>query len=129
MELKNMRHELFCHAYIKHMVVAHAYREVYPKSKNPDKDGYKLMIREDIKARIGELKEEVYKEKVADTLEVLSTLTEVARGESQHESWSVSNQLKALELLGKYHVLFTEKVEQTNKEEVVVELLVVDDED
>lgn len=72
-----------------------------------------------IKERL-QLKED---ERIATANEVLQYLTSVLRGEEKDQfgfDASLKDRNKAAELLGKRYMLFTDKVEQTNKGEINV---------
>lgn len=64
----------------------------------------KPQIAQAIKERLAEKKD------VMSADEVLETLTKIARNQN---GWQVAGQMKALELLGKHHKLFTDKVEHS----------------
>lgn len=85
---------------------------------------YKLLANVGIKAYIEKRMEELKTERVADQQEILETLTAVIRGEAkgtelvgkgkgkqavQQEPPSVSDKIRAAELLGKRYVMWTEK--------------------
>lgn len=83
--------------------------------------GTENLIKPNIKNYIDERLEELKSERTADAQEVLEYLTGVMRGDEKEEVMtedgvayrepSVKDKLKAAELLGKRHALFTEKQE------------------
>ncbi len=94
--------------------------------------GNRLLTKVDIKKYIDEQLTMIHSEKTADAQEVIEYLTSVMRGESQGEelvnefigdgcsqpkkvmkSPSEKDKLRAAELLGKYHGVFTERTEVT----------------
>lgn len=87
--------------------------------------GNENMKKPEIKAYIEEGLAKIHSAKVADATEVLEYLSSVMRGEDTetvatakglYEGVEVSakDRIKAAELIGKRHSLFTDKVEQTN---------------
>lgn len=89
-------------------------------------EGHKLLKNPKIRSYIDERLEQLDSEKVADQQEVLSYLTSVMRGETQEQTLcsigelgqrvididvGAKDRIKAAELLGKRHRLWTDKVE------------------
>ncbi|HFI0106433.1 TPA: terminase small subunit [Streptococcus suis] len=89
-------------------------------------EGHKLLRNPKIKCYIDERLEELKSEKVADQQEVLEYLTSVMRGQTQEQTLcsigelgqqvididvGAKDRIKAAELLGKRHRLWTDKVE------------------
>lgn len=90
--------------------------------KNPMQEGSRLLRNDEIRARI----EEFLAPKYATAEQVLQELTEVglsewrdfltiktAHGETVDVRMDLGSKVKSLELLGKYHQLFTDKVEHS----------------
>ena len=90
--------------------------------------GSENLLKPVIKSYIDKRLEELKSEKVADQQEVLEFLTSVMRGEKQEQTLcsmgelgqtvididvGAKDRIKAAELIGKRHRLWTEKVEQT----------------
>lgn len=89
--------------------------------------GYKNMMKVDILADI----EEAFKTRAMSLDEVLSRLTNMARGlepSKISDGKAVYDALAALHLMAKYHGLLKERIEQTVKDEHEVILRVVRDE-
>ena len=98
--------------------------------------GYENLTKPHIKSYIDERLELLDKVRIMKMNEALIRLSEKARGESYEEIVTVTqlgevvkterkisekDQLKALELIGKYHKLFTDKVEANISQQVIFE--------
>ena len=98
--------------------------------------GYENLTKPHIKRYIDERLELLDKVRIMKMNEALIRLSEKARGESYEEIVTVTqlgevvkterkisekDQLKALELIGKYHKLFTDKVEANISQQVIFE--------
>ena len=98
--------------------------------------GYENLTKPHIKSYIDERLELLDKVRIMKMNEALIRLSEKARGESYEEIVTVTqlgevvkterkisekDQLKALELIGKYHKLFTDKVEANINQQVIFE--------
>ena len=98
--------------------------------------GYENLTKPHIKIYIDERLELLDKVRIMKMNEALIRLSEKARGESYEEIVTVTqlgevvkterkisekDQLKALELIGKYHKLFTDKVEANISQQVIFE--------
>ena len=98
--------------------------------------GYENLTKPHIKSYIDERLELLDKVRIMKMNEALIRLSEKARGESYEEIVTVTqlgevvkterkisekDQLKALELIGKYHKLFTDKVEANVNQQVIFE--------
>lgn len=98
----NQRQKLFADKYVECWNATEAYKYAYPKAtdKTAGANGHKLLKNTEISQYI--------EQKVNDIMpmgEVLKRLADEARGEDK------SNRIKALELLGKRHKLFTDRIE------------------
>lgn len=98
--------------------------------------GQENLTKPDIKKYIDEKMEQLKSDKVADQQEILEFLTSVVRGEKTEQTLigegmgeqritdieiAANQRIKAAELLGKRYSMWTDKVEQTNRNiEVVV---------
>ena len=98
--------------------------------------GQENLTKPDIKKYIDEKMERLKSDKVADQQEILEFLTSVVRGEKTEQTLigegmgeqritdieiAANQRIKAAELLGKRYSMWTDKVEQTNRNiEVVV---------
>lgn len=109
MPLANAKHEAVALAYLTDPQKngTRAYREVYGCSYPAAKTGYsRLLTNVDFAARIADLHEQAVQGTVMAAQEALERISARARDEAEgHEAL----QLRALELMGKHHVLFTEK--------------------
>lgn len=71
----------------------------------------KAEVAEYIASRKAEIEKQLQINTIADIAEIAETLTDIIRDENNR----LSDKLKAMELLGKHHKMFTDKVEQTNE--------------
>ena len=131
------KQKFFADEYLTDLNATRAYLKIY---KNCKTDGAaaacasKLLRNAKVKKYIEERLEEVRSEKVADIQEVMEYLTSVMRGERKEEAlvWagdgkqeiteisvSEKDKLKAAELLGKRHGMFTEKIDMGGVAKVV----------
>lgn len=130
----------FCHEYIKDRNATQAAIRAGYSEKTAGQMGFENLKKPEIILRIKELEDEVRAKNVASAHEVEAYLTSVLRGESESEIVVVEGEgdgvssarrmkkapdekerLKAAELLGKRHGLFTEKLE------IASEVVIVDD--
>jgi hypothetical protein len=102
--LANARHEAFARAIVKGKSAAAAY--VAAGYKADDGNAIRLTGNDRVAARIAELKEQAAQGAVMAARETLERISARARDQTKgHEAL----QLRALELMGKHHELFTEK--------------------
>tara|TARA_R100001086_G_C11848201_1_gene260872 strand:- start:24602 stop:25105 length:504 start_codon:yes stop_codon:yes gene_type:complete len=136
-ELKNKRHETFCHEYLKDLNATRAYKDVY-KTKNQrtaESAAQRLLSNVEVQRRVQELMDERSERVKIDADYVLNTIQEVAErcmqrapvmvrlgkemvqaiDEEGRHVWRFdsSGANKSLELLGKHLKLFTEKFEHS----------------
>lgn len=122
----------FCDEYLTDCNGARAYKAVYPSVKKDETaraNSSRLLARADIKEYIKEQVEKLHNEKMADAKEVIEYLTAVMRGETSAAVLAVGvtglqqvimkppdekERLKAAELLGKYHAIFTDRAKVEN---------------
>ena len=99
-----------------------------------------LLKREDVQSYIAFLNEDMRNSRIASAQEVAERLTRIARGEGEEEvvtnsgmkvlkGTDVKDRIKALELLGKKHAMFTEKVETKQEFNFVIDIEDDNDED
>ena len=101
-------------AFINGVLEGKSQREAYKAAynckrmsdKTIDEEACRLMSAPKVAARYAELMDKAASEAVATAQEVLESLTGIAMA---GENEKTTDRLKALELLGKYHALFTEK--------------------
>lgn len=120
--LKNKRHEMFCHEYIKDMNATQAAIRTGYSKKTAKMQGSRLMTNDDIKMRVAELRDAYLDENIMTAKQVEYELTRIALGlstektvviEGQGDGWSTArimdkppderSRLKALELMAKRH--------------------------
>jgi len=128
----NDKRRRFADEYLIDLDVARAYMVAYPNIKKHEtarKLGGRLMSIDAVRTYIDERLEVIQNQKTADAREVMEYLTSVMRGESKAEVVVVEGtgdgcssacgfmktpdekeKLKAAELLGKRHGIFTEKL-------------------
>ena len=126
-----MKHEVFCHQYIKFSGNQRkAYLYVYPESKpeSADAQAHKLMRNNQVIARIDELKQELLESEVITKQELIRDLKEIknrcmqnipvmeydkSEGKMVHNGeyqFKEQGALKAVELMGKMIAVFTDNV-------------------
>ena len=119
------KQRIFADEYLKDLNGTRAYKVAYPavkKDTTAATNAGRLLRNAEVKTYIDEQLEIMHNERTADAQEVLEYLTAVMRGE-QTETVATSkglydgvevgakDRLKAAELLGKRHALFTDKVD------------------
>ena len=123
------KRQIFADEYLKDLNGTRAYKVAYPNIKKDQiaaTNAGRLLRIAEVKAYIDAQLEIMHNERQADAQEVLEYLASVMRGEQQEQtliSFGESGQgitdidvgakdrLKAAELLGKRHALFTDKVD------------------
>lgn len=134
----NRKQELFCIEYVKTLNATQAYKAVYSTKSKPiaqstaEVNGCKLLKDTRVKQRIDELMDEIKSEKIASAEEVLETLTAILRGEVDErfqEDLNLHHIMKASELLGKRHKLFTDKIETDMNLDIEINLTGLDEEE
>jgi len=124
----NARQKAFCEFYVASGNATEAAIKAGYKEKNARKIGSENLTKTDIKAYVKELMDKAESERIASAEEVLQNLTAMMRGEIQEEvvvvegkgdgistasiikkQVSAKERIKAAELLGKRHALFTDK--------------------
>ncbi|WP_159723159.1 terminase small subunit [Enterococcus sp. CSURQ0835] len=123
------KQQIFADEYLKDLNGTRAYKVAYPsvkKDASARANASKLLTNTNIKTYIDEQLEKAHNDRTADAQEVLEYLTAVMRGEETEPSLigvgegaqavidmgvGAKDRLKAAELLGKRHMLFTDKVD------------------
>lgn len=123
------KQQIFADEWLKDMNGTRAYKAAYPNVKKDTTaatNAGRLLRNAEVKAYIDEQLEIMHNERTADAQEVLEYLTSVMRGEEQEQTLiglgegaqgvtsievGAKDRLKAAELLGKRHALFTDKVD------------------
>lgn len=116
----------FCDYYVESANATEAAIKAGYSKKTARKIGSENLSKPDIKTYIDEQLEKMHSKRVADAQEVLEYLTSVMRGQYTEETLmgigegaqakidievGAKDRLKAAELLGKRHALFTDKVD------------------
>ena len=129
------KQQIFADEYLKDMNATRAYKIAYPnvkKDSSAKSAASRLLTNVNLKTYIDEQLEEMHNKRTADAQEVLEYLTKVMRGEETETvatakglydkvELSAKDRIKAAELLGKRHALFTDKVD-LNTGDIVVKV-------
>lgn len=144
--IKNQKHLVFAEEWLKDMNGTRAYKVAYPNIKKDTTaatNAGRLLKNADVKTFIDEKLAEMSNERTADAQEVLEYLTSVMRGKEKEETLiglgegaqgktkievGAKDRLKAAELLGKRHALFTDKVD-LNTGDIIIKIGEWDDEE
>lgn len=135
----NAKQKRFCDEYLIDLNATQAAIRAGYSPKTANEQGARLLANVSVKAYIDEQMKQIHSEKTADAREVLEYLTAVMRGESSSEIVVVEGcgegvsearrvqkapdekeRLKAAELIGKRHGLFTDKVNVSGAVPVVI---------
>lgn len=95
----------FCEEYLRDLCVSKAAKRAGYSTEY----GYQLMRQPEIRTYISERKKELMPKLSMDTNEVAERLAVIGRGDN--EEAKVTDILKALELIGKHHAMFTDRQE------------------
>ncbi|AFC61933.1 terminase small subunit [Clostridium phage phi8074-B1] len=117
----------FAHAYVETFnLVESAKRAGYANSGNLRSMAYELSRKPHVRQYIKELKNEILEDEVASAKQTLNFLTKVMNNEFEsihsNRSFLPKDRIACAELLGKYHALFTEKVETNNNVNILVDI-------
>lgn len=140
LKLKNKMHELFCIEYVKSLNATQSAISAGYSKKTARSKGSQLLTKVNIQDRIRELSQPEYNQRIASAEEVLEFLTGVFSGRVKSTYVTpdgdeveidapMRDRVRAAELLGKRHALFTEKIEHSgriagdNKLEAILEQL------
>lgn len=144
--IKNQKHLVFAEEWLKDMNGTRAYKVAYPNVKKDTTaatNAGRLLKNADVKTFIDEKLAEMSNERTADAQEVLEYLTSVMRGKEKEETLiglgegaqgktkievGAKDRLKAAELLGKRHALFTDKVD-LNTGDIIIKIGEWDDDE
>lgn len=125
----------FCDEYLIDLNATQAAIRAGYSEKTAYSVGQRMLKNVEVKGYIAEQLERIHNEKTADAQEVIEYLTAVMRGEHREQALrlvgdgvqeisdidvSAKERLKAAELLGKRHGLFTDKVNITGAVPVVI---------
>ena len=128
------RQEAFVQLVVGGMPQAEAYRKTYTVGRSSEavvaKNASATLAKQNVRARYEQLLAEVRRESarrgVMEAADVLAALSEIAADEDG--AYKTPDRLKALELLGKYHALFTDR-HQMDGGGLRIELVEMDDTD
>ncbi|WP_315307388.1 terminase small subunit [Enterococcus devriesei] len=141
------KQQIFVDEYLKDLNGTRAYKVAYPNVKKDSvaaTNAARLLRNAKVKKYIDEQLEIMHNERTADAQEVLEYLTSIMRGEQQEQvlrgvgmgeqvktniEVSAKDRIKAAELLGKRHALFTDKQELNVKSVTFVDDVPLDDDD
>lgn len=131
------KQQIFADEYLKDLNGTRAYKAAYPNVKKDSvasANAVRLLGNAKVKTYIDEQLEKMHNERTADAQEVLEYLTSVMRGKQTEEvlrgvgmgeqtktniEVGAKDRLKAAELLGKRHALFTDKVDVAGTQKVI----------
>ena len=117
----------FCDEYLTDMNATQAAIRAGYSEKTAYSQGQRLLKNVEVKSYIDEQLDRIHSEKTADAQEVMEYLTAVMRGEHKEQvlcligdgiqsvrniDVSAKDRLKAAEMLGRAHMMFTDKVQQ-----------------
>jgi len=122
---------LFCREYLKDMNASAAYRRAGYESENPDVQAAKLMQHPLVRHEIGRLRGEVFDAVEVEVQDVVRELAAIgfmpveaitaAAGPSGKGPLSMSDKVRALELLGRHKAMFVDKLEaNVNNQKVLI---------
>ena len=121
------KQQRFCDEYLIDLNATQAAIRTGYSEKTAYSQGQRLLKNVEVKAYLDEALERIHDEKTADAREVMEYLTAVMRGEHTEQvlyfvgdgmqmktdlAVGAKDRLKAAELLGRAHMLFTDKVQQ-----------------
>lgn len=134
-----LKQQAFADYYIELGNATQAYLKAYPnvkKETTAKANASRLLTNANVSSYIDERMEELKSERVADQQEVLETLTAIMRGEASAGALkgvgggeeevindmpaTMSERIRAAELIGKRHRMWVDKVETDGKARVVI---------
>lgn len=146
--IKNEKHQIFADEWLKDMNGTRAYKIAYPhikKDTTAKAAASRLLTDVNVKTYIDEQLEKMHNERTADAQEVLEFLASIMRGEKTEQTLiglgegtqgitkievSAKDRIKAAELIGKRHALFTDKVDaDVNSKVIFLDDVPVNDDD
>jgi len=130
------KQQAFADFYIELGNATEAYIKAGYNEKGSRANSARLIANDSVKAYIDERMDELKSERVADQQEILETLTAILRGETtaatlrsidigvqkieENMPPTMSERIKAAELIGKRHRMWVDKVETDGKTKVVI---------
>ena len=135
----NIKQKMFADEYLIDLNGTKAAIRAGYSEKTAEQQAVRLLRNVKVKNYIDEHLKKLEDEKIADTKEIMESLTRILRGQEQEETIVIEGQgdgiskarkikkeispkdrLKAAELLGKRYGLFTDKIEQTTEAKPIV---------
>lgn len=121
------KQEKFCQNIVKGMTQVDAYRDAYNTSKSADKtvheNACRLAADSKIVARVNELRKQIATDSIMSAQERLKWLTDLMRSADE----STSDKLRAADIMNKMTGEYVTKVEADVKNEVTINVELVDD--
>ena len=123
----NEKQKAFCEYYASSFNATESAKKAGYSEKTAYSQGQRMLKNVEVKSYIDEQMELIHSQKTADAQEVMEYLTAVMRGEHKEQvlflvgdgmqsvrdiDVSAKERLKAAELLGRAHMMFTDKVQQ-----------------
>lgn len=115
------KQKLFIDLYVSSLDAQRSYMEAFGVGiETASSNGYTLLKKPEVRAEIDKKLQEIKKAnpRILSAEEVLENLTK----EAMDENNNTRDKLKAMELLGKYHALFTERIQQESTVNIVVDI-------
>ena len=135
----NIKQKMFADEYLVCLNATESAIKAGYSEKTAEQQAVRLLRNVKVKNYIDEHLKKLEDEKIADTKEIMESLTRILRGQEQEETIVIEGQgdgiskarkikkevsprdrLKAAELLGKRYGLFTDKIEQTTEVKPIV---------
>lgn len=126
----------FADYYVISMNATEAYQRAYPRAsaETARRNGHRLLTKADIHAYITDIMSKKDNERIMSQNEVLEFLSDVAKGKITEQTPlvlgrefqvidkepSIKDRIRAAELLGKRYALFTERIESSSTNEIIV---------
>ena len=114
------KHKAFCKALLEYKFnQTKAYQKIYPSAKSPRTSGSLLLTKVDVQDYLAKLIEKQDKKELVTVDEVIKGIKDVLSkciNPKKDEYYKEGGALRALELLGKYKAMWTDKTEITGKD-------------
>ena len=129
----NAQQKKFDDEYIKDLNATQAALRAGYAEKSARQQANRLLTKDDIKSAIQEQVDSMHSESIADATEVMEFLSKTMRGQTKetvatakglYENVPVTakDRIKAAELIGKRHALFTDNVNTTNRTNIEIDI-------
>ena len=113
------KQQLFVTEYLKDFNATRAALEAGYSEDTAYSIGWENLRKPEIKEALEKAKEEILGDATRDIIENVKFWRDMRDSDESNEA----ARLKASEMLGKYRAMFTEKVEQTNKSKIIIEVV------